>query len=537
MTTRDHTPETASLQPSRREALGIGAAAGIGVLALPHAAAAASPIAAGGSDSELTGAVFLVGSGGSPKYASIQAAIDAAQAGDSIVIDAGTYTENITVDKRLTITSNLVSGQIGVTILPANAATAIVSITASGQDSSNRLTLRNLKLSTGSGDGIRLNRSDGTWEHYRFENVTVINNTGSGLAFIGASVNTIYRDIAVVGCRFETNGRGILFDSPLTVDTVLVDDSVFVGNTTQGIRTNLGSAPATSFVGTNFTISNSTFTNNGGSSGGQGALILMGYRGNASLSNLTFSATGSATALTVSGDAGRDVPIGEVSITNLTANGTYANDVMQVTGYQDLSNLTLSGLNLTSATPGTTGHSFFGNYSRWSHLVLSNFTGNLSATTATTVSALPSQVTLAMQSESGSTLASGAGNAILIARAGTNVLTGGAGNDVFIATGTGTTTMTGGAGSNTFVIEDAPFGSKTITDFKTPATPTDKIDLRWYTGARTGISGGLQYGNLTRTQSGSDTVITAIDPAYGSITVQSVVPDALTADYFMFPTS
>lgn len=48
MTAQDHTPNLSSERPSRREALGMGAAAGIGVLTLPRAAAAASPGAGGG---------------------------------------------------------------------------------------------------------------------------------------------------------------------------------------------------------------------------------------------------------------------------------------------------------------------------------------------------------------------------------------------------------------------------------------------------------------------------------------------------------
>ena len=87
---------------------------------------------------------------------------------------------------------------------------------------------------------------------------------------------------------------------------------------------------------------------------------------------------------------------------------------------------------------------------------------------------------------SGSTLAST--NAITVhAGAGKDVLTGGAGNDVFFAGGD--TTMTGGAGTNQFVFT-APGASNTIADFA--ASTTNELVF-----SNSGFSLGLTGGTTT----------------------------------------
>ena len=55
-------------------------------------------VIAGGADSVCGATLKVPGS-----YATIQAAIDAASSGDTIKIAKGRYTENIVIDKRLTI--------------------------------------------------------------------------------------------------------------------------------------------------------------------------------------------------------------------------------------------------------------------------------------------------------------------------------------------------------------------------------------------------------------------------------------------------
>ena len=105
---------------------------------------------------------------------------------------------------------------------------------------------------------------------------------------------------------------------------------------------------------------------------------------------------------------------------------------------------------------------------------------------------------------------------------GDDTLTGGSGDDE-ITGGAGNDTMTGGEGADTFIFSPGP-GDDTITDF---STSEDIITL-------IRLPGVLGFNSLTITQDGDDAVIDLSDHGGGSIRLQNVKVDDLSADNFQF---
>jgi Ca2+-binding RTX toxin-like protein len=100
----------------------------------------------------------------------------------------------------------------------------------------------------------------------------------------------------------------------------------------------------------------------------------------------------------------------------------------------------------------------------------------------------------------------------IVGTAGNDTLTGTAGDD----------TVTGGAGADTFVITKEAGANDTITDFSV-TTAGEKIDLRGFTTAPT-------FANLSKTQSGANTIITLEGH---TITLQNVTAATLTVEHFV----
>ncbi len=229
---------------------------------------------------------LLVGNGG---YATIQAAVDAANAGDTILISDGTFA-GATINKALTI----VGSGSGATIID-------------GGTGSNGLTI--------TGD---------------------VNGTAGGHAMV-----------TIEGIGFTGNNAGVEVSSTTVLDQLVVQDSDFTHNKTNGVGMGSGA-----FGLGSIDIVNSTFTQNGdGTFNGDGDISLFGFTGNALIQNVTIHGGDNATPTNANADTaiqinGRDPssydvthPIGNVVFDNVDVTGSYAKVMVYVQGYTNLDGL------------------------------------------------------------------------------------------------------------------------------------------------------------------------------------------------------
>ena len=233
---------------------------------------------------------------------SIQFAVNAASSGDTVNIEGGTYNENVTVGKAITLDGE------------GNAATPIVN-----------------------------------WR----------GATTSPLVTI-TSTNTT-DDITVLDVAFDgqnSAGSGIRAWAPAAdFDALTVNRSTFTGLTVDAI--DVSGDATTGIAPRNVVIQNSSFSSNGSAgSGGTGDISLFQYNGDATLSDLTLvgsaGTTGARIGIQMRGvGAGSGVGVmamGNVSMSNIDISGSYRTSFLGLQRYSSVSTLSLSNVALGGAT-------------------------------------------------------------------------------------------------------------------------------------------------------------------------------------------
>jgi Ca2+-binding RTX toxin-like protein len=349
---------------------------------------------------------LLVGNGG---YATIQAAVNAAASGDTIVVAAGTYTEDVTV------TGN--------------------AITIDG-------------VQSGGVNGVTLNGQ-----------ITVAGTLDGAFSVTDLNINAAGKSYGVLVSAASTAFAG----------SVILDDVAISNAQSNGfayIRAGNGSTPTLSDTIGAVSILDSQFSNNATTntgSNGRGDILLFGYNHDLTISNVVIGSPGlnAQKAIQMRGiQDGADVvnvgpydPAGHVSISNLTVTGNYSQDLIAFYRIASFASFSLNGVDVHAAAP-------------WGLFNFDEVGGMLDLSSGLTATSTNLSAGAPIVSEQGlataDTFTGTAGNDVFDGRGGNDTINAGAGNDTIkYAVGNGVDTINGGTGTDTLAVSGTA-GNDTI---------------------------------------------------------------------------
>jgi parallel beta-helix repeat protein len=285
-------------------------------------------------------------------HTTIQAGVNAAAAGDIVEVAAGTYTENVNVNKRVI----LVGAGIDQTIVTAaTGSVPTITVSASGSSVEDRLVIRDMKVTGATGlinpgSGI-LVQSVSAQSNLTIESVDASSNGGPGIAFNGTPSIS---DVVIKKSNLSNNANaGIRIASAVSSFNGLLVDSCTINNNAS-IAFSYNPDGNVSNTGTNFTISNTTFNNNS-TAGVTNAhdLSFFAFRGNATLSNVTVTSGNGSTqnsnsyGISIDGGSGNG-PLGTVSLENVTVQGHVGKGALLFQRYTEISGVSMNNVDLSN---------------------------------------------------------------------------------------------------------------------------------------------------------------------------------------------
>jgi len=184
----------------------------------------------------------------SEDYSSIQAAINAASPGNIILVSPGTYSEDLTIEKSLTLqstdgaASTTIDGSVSIDIVDAATVTfggADVGFTVTGSSpgfvvsvsSWSQLTIQGNSINGCDGDGIETD-----WVR-RWSVLSVLDNEIADNTDDGISINEIHRfgRVVIEANAISGNDDGVIVDEVHSAGELEITDNSILDNTSDGI--------------------------------------------------------------------------------------------------------------------------------------------------------------------------------------------------------------------------------------------------------------------------------------------------------------
>jgi hypothetical protein len=223
-------------------------------------------------------AAHIVGS--STSYATIQAAVNAASAGATINVDAGTYTEQVTINKPLTLRG-------------VNAG-----VDARTRSGTGETILTGVKVSGGVTWAVKIAASNVTLDGFTIQGQTTqATDTSAGVIISPSVAGTHFLDNIV-----QNNVAGLYLANNSATNAAVIQYNVFKNNNNAGANGGRGIYTDGSLTGgnlTNVTIDSNLFQNNRGGSGTTGLESAVafeaqtaGKQSNFRITNNTFTSNG-----------------------------------------------------------------------------------------------------------------------------------------------------------------------------------------------------------------------------------------------------
>lgn len=291
----------------------------------------------------------------SAPFATLGKAIAVASPGDVVLVDAGTYTENVTVSKQLTIRGAGNGSSTGSTVLSsALNGKPTITYTMGGTTAIQRQTLAEIRITGATGgtgnnnSGILISGSIGmSW--FTFDRITSTGNSGHGLAANFGSPTLVLSHVGIHGSSFESNGGyGIRMASHI-VDSLTISHCSILNNSSNGIALNPSENPV-AYSG-RITLSHSEFNGNGSIAD----FFAFRMLGAMSISDVDFKGSnGGLFGLYLLG--GYDTfdlspAIASVILDDVQVSGTYTSAGISFLGYKDLSAVSMTDVVFNTSIP------------------------------------------------------------------------------------------------------------------------------------------------------------------------------------------